>query len=225
MNQNTPNQTSSSALANAILNPEFRKRMREMLTKFEDLQPENDEEFSGYLSFGDRLSLVENHFPPFDEYGLIYRSEISVTKDSVVAVTRLFIRVGGNYEYWFSRIGSFSNKANVTRADGEAGHAQISAKRKILVALGLMNWQDNLEDLNKMTETEERSAKSSVINSYLTANGHDSVLALVTALRSQNSKFTVRPTDVSNKKLEEIEISVLTSIAEECNRYLSKEGF
>lgn len=131
----TPVNTSDSkALADEIISEEFQDALSCMLDDFDKLVPTEDTDSGrSFISMAQKNRLIEKHFP-FCQ--LLFRSQfLSIEEGRECCYMTLYVLTEEGYLPWFSRMGMGDHVNPST--DGVMADAETSAKRRLMIALGL----------------------------------------------------------------------------------------
>lgn len=155
-----PVETSSSEmLAKEIMSEGFQDSLTGMLDAFDKLVPK-EEDLTGrkFISMAQKNKLIEDFFP-FGE--LVFRSQfLSLEDGQEVCYMTLYVLTDGGYEPWFSRLGM----ANATKSsDGSIADAETSAKRRLMIALGL-GYEGNTEHSELNIDKTVKALEEAVIS-------------------------------------------------------------
>jgi hypothetical protein len=154
------------ALASIIASDDFQQRLSAMLVEFQTLEPVYIEAYGkNYVSMAERNQLLEKHFD-LGTFWLRYDFINREAKDPVCVCT-LFVLTDEGYFPWFNRMGQATSSD--TGSDGALADAETSARRRILIALG-MGSEGDLE-----VQKSQQSGATSAIQNQLDKSG-ESVL-------------------------------------------------
>jgi|AntDeeMinimDraft_5_1070356.scaffolds.fasta_scaffold12816_2 hypothetical protein len=181
-------------LAAKLSEKNFLESHKKMLSDFEKLEPVAlDDMGNTYVPFSEKLRVLEENF---DFQTFMFSSQflnMGATASPICYMTLLVLTDEG-FRPWFSRMG-MGDQAN-PGPDGLMADAETSAKRRILIALGM----------GKPGEEEtssERSVETGVIERYMSEN-NTSVADLVAAYGSRAPTDSAGPLDVKMASLKKI---------------------
>lgn len=162
------------ALADVICSDDFQTRLGNMLDGFQKLEPTYIEAYGqNYVSMAERNQLLESNF---DVGTFWFRYDfVNRQANDPVCVCTLYVLTDDGYLPWFNRMGQATSAD--TGSDGAFADAETSARRRVLIALG-MGSEGDLE-----IKQAQNSGASTAIQGQLDKEG----LSIVGFLRQYAS--------------------------------------
>lgn len=192
-----------SELVKTLQSEEFTESHKKMMEAFDRLEPvpiglDGD----AYIPLSEKLRLLEESFP----FQTFYFSPQIINmgmSDTPICSTTLLVLTDSGYRPWFSRMGM--GDYSIPGTDGLIADAESSAKRRILIALGMGTPGEEKVG-------SERSVARDVLERYLNSSGEylrDIVTAYVgQASSSGDEQLAIKTSQI--KKLEDSTGSPLT---------------
>lgn len=128
--------SNSESLTSIVSSKAFKEKLSKTLSDYEGLEPVYIEEYqSNYVSLADRIKVLEDNF----EFGELWFGYEFIDRESInpTCVCTLYVLTDSGYEPWIIRLG-IGSTYNVG-TDGAIADAEVSAKRRVLAALGMGN--------------------------------------------------------------------------------------
>lgn len=185
---------SDKDLAEALSREEFVLAHKRMLEEFDRVEPVVlDDMGNTYIPFSEKLRLIEEHF---DFQTFVFSPQfLSIGgSESPVCYMTLLVLTENGYRPWFSRMGM--GASDMPGPDGLLADAETSAKRRILIALGM----------GKPGEEEtssDRSVGTSIIEKYMSDQSAN-VADLVSVYNSKMHAMGLEPLHVKMSTLKAI---------------------
>jgi hypothetical protein len=158
----------SKSLASAITNKDFRKNLINMLKEYDTIPPDGFDSYGNeYIRLSEKYRVLENNF----DFGTFQiRTQTMNNEQSMVpfCYATLYVLTELGYEPWFSRMGV--GDPNMVSTDGLHADAETTARRRILVALGLGKDGSN-EVVNTDQDNMRKHLGATILEKGMTLSG------------------------------------------------------